>query len=201
MKNIFPLIVLLALLFLVIAGTVGVAATYSAPPQKVVRDFSISRKSVQALKDQVVLLVRLKKYREAERLLRRIIVRLPGNVMPELMLAKVYFLQKEYEKAQTFLERTKAAGAVSPLLLNNYGCVLAVQGFFESGIRVLLEAEKLSGGAGYICENLAVAFWLSGRLNAAQQYWQKTRLKGGNAVFSAPAEAIGLISAKPEEKE
>ena len=73
MKKHLPLIFLLFFLFSVAGGTILLVMTYPHRKAPDVRNYNLSQSRVQALKNQVVLFVKKKKYREAENFLRRII--------------------------------------------------------------------------------------------------------------------------------
>ena len=88
-----------------------------------------------------------------------------------------------------------------PVVRNNLGEVLIEQGLPQAGLRELLAAEHLSGGEKYIRYNLCVACLLTGRFEAAAEYWRKfLRTKGKRGM---PEEAVCSmpLPAGPETEE
>lgn len=192
MKSILPLLSLLGMLMLVVAGTVWVVMTYpqSKTPEK--QEYNLSRNQVQMLKQQVVLFVEKKKFREADHLLRRIIELLPGNNKAVLMRGKVCFLRGDHVLAERIFRQVIISSPDNAVARNNLGVVLASKGLYESGIRALLEAEKLSGGASYILENLCQTYFVSGRLAQAQRSWELARKNPS----VPPEEALVLLAGR-----
>ena len=190
MKNLLPLMTLLGMLLLVVAGTVWVVMTYPQKEVKVPGEYNLSGDQVRQLKRQVLLFMENGKYREADQLLKRIIEALPGNNKAVLMRGKVCFLRGETEKAERIFRQVVTSAPENPVALNNLGVVLVTKGLYESGTRTLLAAEKFSGGAGFILKNLCQTFLLSGKLAEAQRCWELARQK--SAVM--PEEALVLYS-------
>ena len=195
MKKHLPLVFLLFFLFSVVGGTIWLIMTYPHRKAPAVRDYNLSQKRVQALKNQVVLFVEKKKYREAENFLRRIIEALPGNNKAVLMRGKVNFLRGEYALAEQTFRQVIVAAPDNPVALNNLGVLLISQGLYESGTRMLMTASQVSG-AGYILKNIYQAFLLSGNLPLAQRYWEKASQE--NSV--PPEEALFLLPEKPSHR-
>ena len=192
MKKHLPLFFLLFSLLAVVGGTVRVIMTYPHKKAPAVRDYNLSQKRVQALKNQVVLFVEKKKYREAENFLRRIIEALPGNNKAVLMRGKVNFLRGEHALAEQTFRQVIISDQDNPVARNNLGVLLISQGLHESGIRMLMTAAQASGGAGYILKNIYQAFLLSGNLPQAQRYWEMASRE--NSV--PPEEALLLLPEK-----
>ena len=192
MKKHLPLIFLLFFLFAVAGGTVCLIVTYPHKKTTAVSDYNLSQARVQALKNQVVLFVKKKRYREAENFLRRIIEALPGNNKAVLMRGKVNFLRGEYALAEQIFRQVIIADPGNPVARNNLGVLLISQGLYESGTRILMTAAGTSGGAGYILKNICQAFLLSGNLPQAQRYWEMAAQK--NSV--PPEEALLLLPDK-----
>ena len=147
---------------------------------------------MQALKNQVVLFVEKKKYREAENFLRRIIEALPGNNRAVLMHGKVNFLRGEQALAEQTFRQVIIADPDDPVARNNLGVLLISRGLYESGIRELMTALETSGRAGYVLKNIYLAFLLSGNLPESQRYWKMASQK--NSV--PPEEALLLLPEK-----
>ena len=192
MKKHLPLVFLLFFLFSVVGGTIWLIMTYPHRKAPAVRDYNLSQKRVQALKNQVVLFVQKKKYREAENLLRRIIEALPGNKKAVLMRGKVFFLRGEHTRAERIFHQVIIADPGNAVARNNFGVLLVAKGLYESGIRMLISASEISGGAGYIQQNIYQAYLLEGNLPRAQQYWE-TAAKDSSVP---PEEALLLLPYK-----
>ena len=190
MKKFLPLMTLLGMLLLVVAGTVGVVMTYPQKEVKVSEEYNLSGEQVRQLKQQVLLFMENRKYREADQLLKRIINALPGNNKAVLMRGKVCFLRGETEQAERIFRQVVTSAPENPVALNNLGVILVTKGLYESGTRTLLAAEKLSGGAGFILKNLCQTFLLSGKLTEAQHCWELARQ---NPAVT-PEEALVLYS-------
>ena len=192
MKNHLPLVFLLFFLFSVVGGTIWLIMTYPHRKAPGVRNYNLSQKRVQALKNQVVLFVEKKKYREAENFLRRIIEALPGNNKAVLMHEKVNFLRGEYALAEQTFRQVIVADPDNPVARNNLGVLLISRGLYESGIRELMTALETSGRAGYVLKNIYLAFLLSGNLPESQGYWKMASQE--NSV--PPEEALLLLPEK-----
>lgn len=192
MKKHLPLIFLLLSLLAVVGGTVRVIMTYPYRKAPEVRNYNLSQSRVQALKNQVVLFVEKKKYREAENFLRRIIEALPGNNRAVLMHGKVNFLRGEQALAEQTFRQVIIADPDDPVARNNLGVLLISRGLYESGIRELMTALETSGRAGYVLKNIYLAFLLSGNLPESQRYWKMASQK--NSV--PPEEALLLLPEK-----
>ena len=192
MKNHLPLVFLLFFLFSVVGGTIWLIMTYPHRKAPGVRNYNLSQKRVQALKNQVVLFVEKKKYREAENFLRRIIEALPGNNKAVLMHGKVNFLRGEYALAEQTFRQVIVADPDNPVARNNLGVLLISRGLYESGIRELMTALETSGRAGYVLKNIYLAFLLSGNLPESQGYWKMASQE--NSV--PPEEALLLLPEK-----
>jgi tetratricopeptide (TPR) repeat protein len=192
MKKHLPLVFLLFFLFSVVGGTIWLIMTYPHRKAPAVRDYNLSQKRVQALKNQVVLFVEKKKYREAENFLRRIIEALPGNNKAVLMRGKVNFLRGEYALAEQTFRQVIIADPDNPVARNNLGVLLISRGLYESGIRELMTALETSGRAGYVLKNIYLAFLLSGNLPESQGYWKMASQE--NSV--PPEEALLLLPEK-----
>lgn len=192
MKKHLPLIFMLSILLAAAGGTVWLAMIYPCGRPPAVRDYNLSQPRVQSLKNQVVLFVQKKKYREAENLLRRIIEALPGNKKAVLMRGKVFFLRGEHTRAERIFHQVIIADPGNAVARNNFGVLLIAKGLYESGIRMLISASEISGGAGYIQQNIYQAYLLEGNLPRAQQYWE-TAAKDSSVP---PEEALLLLPYK-----
>lgn len=189
MKRIVPLMILLAALAATIAGTSFTIMSY---PKKVVQKYDFSEyQQLRQLHHQVILFIRAGKFQPAERLLYRLLKKLPGNSGTIGLLGKVLFLKKDYRHAENICRRFAAAEPENPVARNNLGEVLIVRGLLESGLRELLEAERLSKGAKYIQHNIFHAYLLLGKYDEAQRYWQLVQRKTDDlSVSILPVEAI-----------
>lgn len=192
MKKHLPLIFLLFFLFSVAGGTILLVMTYPHRKAPDVRNYNLSQSRVQALKNQVVLFVKKKKYREAENFLRRIIEALPGNNRAVLMHGKVNFLLGEQALAEQTFRQVIIADPDNPVARNNLGVLLISRGLYESGIRELMTALATSGRAEYVLKNIYLAFLLSGNLPESQRYWKMASQE--NSV--TPEEALLLLPEK-----
>ena len=192
MKKHLPLVFLLFFLFSVVGGTIWLIMTYPHRKAPAVRNYNLSQSRVQALKNQVVLFVEKKKYREAENFLRRIIEALPGNNKAVLMHGKVNFLRGEQALAEQTFRQVIIADPDNPVARNNLGVLLISRGLYESGIRELMTALATSGRAGYVLKNIYLAFLLSGNLPESQRYWKMASQE--NSV--PPEEALLLLPEK-----
>lgn len=190
MKKFLPLIILLLMLVLTVGGTVWVVLTYPHRASASVGKYSLSQTKIRELKKQVLLFNQKRKFRESENLLRRIVADYPGNVLASVMLGKVKYLRGNYRESGQIFRRLSVIYADNPLIRNNLGAVLVTEGLYESGIRELNAAEKLSRGARYVYINLWQASVLLGDMNKAQYYWEKAR----KSFPSLPEEAILLMT-------
>ena len=189
MKRFVPPAILIGALLLTAAGTLLVVSTYRQ--KKVKHGYDLKHAHIRQLHQQVILFVQYRKYYEAEQLLHRINRVHPGSHGTAKMLAKVFFLQGKLAQAEDILRRLVLTIPEDPAVRNNLGEVMIEKKFYESGIRELLEAEKLSGGARYIQLNLCHAYALLGKFNLAKKYWDAAnRQTGDPAVSLLPGEAI-----------
>ena len=191
MKKFLPLIILLLMLVLTVGGTVAVILTYPHKSPASGGKYSLSQTKIRELKKQVLLFNQKRKFRESENLLRRIVADYPGNVLASVMLGKVKYLRGNYRESGQIFRHLSVIYADNPLIRNNLGAVLVAEGLYESGIRELNAAEKLSGGARYVYINLWQASVLLGDMKKAQYYWEKAR----KSFPSLPEEAILLMTA------
>ena len=189
MKEYIPLFSLLTALLMVVAGTVWLVITYPQKKEPVVGEYNLSGKRAQTLQKQVSRFVEMKKYREAENLLRLAISALPGNTKVAAMRGKIHYLKGELDQAEIIFRQLSIAVPEDPVIRNNLGVVLTAKGLYESGVRSLLAAEKLSGGARYTFENLTQAFFLAGNFLQAKRCWELARTK----PQIMPAEVIQLL--------
>lgn len=192
MKNLLPLMTLLGMLLLVVAGTVWVVMTYPQKEVKPAAEYNLSGAQVRQLKRQVLLFIENSRYREADRLLRRIIDALPGNNKAVLMRGKVCYLRGETEQAERIFRQVIISSPENPIARNNLGVVLVGKGLFESGTRALLAAENLSSGSSYILDNLCQTYLLSGKFAQAQRCWELARQNPS----ATPEEALVLFQRK-----
>lgn len=195
MKKIMPLVCLLTALLLTVSGTVAVTKAYSGKKeqadQAMRHNYDLKRRSIRQLYHQVLLFVQAKKYREAEKLLLRINRLLPGDSGAVRMLGKIYFLKGDLAGAVKICRRLAGTDPDDPVVLNNLGTALIASGFYESGIRRLLEAERLSKGARYIQLNLVFAYIAAGRFALAEKYWTAAQRSSDDPLISLlPADAI-----------
>ena len=190
MKKFLPLIILLLMLVLTVGGTVWVVLTYPHKTSASGGKYSLSQTKIKELKKQVLLFNQKHKFRESENLLRRIVADYPGNVLASVMLGKVKYLRGNYREAGQIFRHLSVIYADNPLIRNNLGAVLVTEGLYESGIRELIAAEKLSVGARYVYINLWQASVLLGDMQKAQYYWEKAR----KSFPSLPEEAILLMT-------
>ena len=190
MKKFLPLIVLLTMLVLTVSGTVWVILTYPHKEQETSGKYSLSQTRIKELKKQVLLFNQKKKYRESENLLRRIIADYPGNTLAMVMLGKVKYLRGNYRESGQIFRHLSVIYSDNPLVRNNLGATLVTEGLYESGIRELNAAEKISGGARYVYINLCQASVLLGDMSKAQYYWEKAR----KSFPTLPEEAILLMT-------
>ena len=128
---------------------------------------------------------------EAEKLLLRINRLLPGDSGAVRMLGKIYFLKGDLAGAVNICRKLAGTDPDDPVVLNNLGTALIASGFYESGIRRLLEAERLSKGARYIQLNLVFAYIAAGRFALAEKYWTAAQRSSDDPLISLlPADAI-----------
>ena len=204
MKQFLPLAVLIFALLVTVGGTVAVIAAYPRSRRAPFHDqtvFSPQLPAIRQFDHQARLFVRAGKLREAEQLARKIVRLRPEQSMPQKLLGKILFLRGAYAEAEQLFRRLALLESDDPVVRNNLGEVLIEQGLPQAGLRELLAAEHLSGGEKYIRYNLCVACLLTGRFEAAAEYWRKfLRTKGKRGM---PEEAVCSmpLPAGPETEE
>ena len=197
MKNFLPLGVLLAALLLTIVGTFFVISDGGKQPPREKNGIKGSRLH-QDLQLQAARLVRQGKFKEAEQLLLRLIRSFPGDFSSQKMLTKVYFFTGKSGKAEILLRKLAVLLPEDAVVRNNLGMVLVEKKQYESGIKELIEAERLSGDSRYVHFNLCRTCLLLGQAELAEKYRQEALAPNkGNEI---PEEAIIMPERFMQEK-